>query len=332
MTELVGRAQPDLVLLNDEDLAYTKLRLDPTSTATLVTSIGDFRESLPRALCWAATWDMARDAELPARDYVALVSSGLAAEHDIGMVQSLIRQAASALYMFAADDVREPGLQSLGDRLLQLARSADAGSDHQLAFTRAFAGIARTDDQLVAIGDLLSGAEVLDGLTIDTDLRWTLVQRLVATGRLDADDIDRELDSDNTASGQRQATLARAMIPTFEAKDIAWRSVVDRDELPNALMSATVAGFNLPDQTELVREFVDRYFDMLSTVWADRTNETAQTLVIGLYPAFLVEPETVARTERYLAENNPPPALERLLREAADGVSRALRARSADLA
>jgi aminopeptidase N len=330
--ELVGQAQPDLVLLNDDDLTYTKLRLDPASTATLLTSIGEFQESLPRALCWAATWDMTRDGEMRPRDYVSLVSNGLAAERDIGMVQALIRQAVSALYMYVADDAREAELTSFASRLLELARSAAPDSDHQLAFTRGFIGVARSSEQLDVVQGLLDASVQLDGLTIDTDLRWALLQRLVATGRVDTEQIERELDSDNTASGQRQAALARAMLPTLVDKEAAWSSVVDRDELPNALMSATVAGFNNPDHTALTRTFIDRYFEMLVPVWSQRTNETAQTLVIGLYPAFIVDPETVSRTEQFLADHDVPPALSRLLREAADGVARALRARAADVA
>jgi aminopeptidase N len=246
------------------------------------------------------------------------------------MVQSLARQAITALHLFSADDVREPGLRRFADYLLEQARAAAGGSDHQLALTRAFASIARTDEQVAVLSGLLAGGDDLAGLAVDTDLRWTLLQRLASRDRADDEAIDRELERDRTASGQRQAAAARAMRPTMEAKEAAWAATVSDDGLPNALLAATVGGFNQPDHAELHRAFVDRYFAMVAQVWSERTNDTAQTLVLGLYPAFIVEPETVSRTERFLADHDAPPALRRLLLESADGVSRSLRARTAD--
>src|SRR5215472_6552613 len=77
VAELNGESRPDLVLVNDDDLTYAKIRLDPHSMDTLLASIGTFTESLPAALCWAAAWDMCRDGELAARDYVRLVLAGI---------------------------------------------------------------------------------------------------------------------------------------------------------------------------------------------------------------------------------------------------------------
>ena len=259
--EMVGKAQPDLVLLNDRDLTYTKLRLDERSTQTLVESIGRFPDSLPRALCWSATWDMTRDAELPAQQFVALVKAGLGAETDIGMTQTITRQAISALTLFTKPANRDAGLADFADFLWELAAKAEAGSDHQLAFTKLFLSIARTDAQLANVATLLSGEQRLVGLVIDPDLRWALLQRLVAMGRADDEAIDRELDRDMTASGQRQAAAARALRPNLPDKEDAWSAMVVTDSLPNALLAATVAGFNSPDQIELTRTFIDRYFE-----------------------------------------------------------------------
>jgi len=75
--DLVGVPRPDLVLVNDDDLSYAKVRLDDHSLRTLVSSIGMFDQSLPATLCWAAAWDMCRDGEMAARDYVRLVLAGV---------------------------------------------------------------------------------------------------------------------------------------------------------------------------------------------------------------------------------------------------------------
>ncbi len=324
--ELVGRMQPDLVLVNDDDLAYTKIRLDERSASTLVDHIGELPDSLARALCWTAAWDMTRDGELSARNWVALVRSGLPHETDIGVLQVVLRQAVSALYLFTPQPEREQALADFAGYLREQSTAADAGSDRQLALYRGFVTISRTDGQLDAVARTLTDGPDLDGLTIDADLRWSLLHRLVVTGRVGSEAIDAEFERDRTASGERQAAAARAALPTSADKDRAWHAAVDSDDLPNALLNATIAGLNTPDHAELNRVLIDRYFDSVEEVWRTRTNESAQTIVTGLFPSFIVEQGIIDRTEAHLATHDSPPALRRLLLEAADGIRRSLAA------
>src|SRR5207247_1257445 len=142
--------------------------------------------------------------------------------------------------------------------------------------------------------------------------------------------IEAELDRDNTASGQRHAATARAARPTEAAKAEAWAAVVESDELPNAIMTATVAGFQEPDQRELLRPYVERYFEAVGPVWESRSSEMAAHIVVGLYPALFVEREVAERTDEYLEEEQPPPPLARLLTEGRDGIQRALRCQERD--
>src|SRR5690242_4789579 len=125
---LAGEQQPDLVLINDDDLTYAKIRLDPHSTATLATSIGEFTETLPAALCWAAAWDMCRDAELPAREYIRLVLGGIGAVNDVSVVQTLLRQTDATLRRYADPGWRRTGLTLTAAALRQLMDQAEAGS------------------------------------------------------------------------------------------------------------------------------------------------------------------------------------------------------------
>ncbi len=330
--QLVGVAQPDVVLLNDDDLAYTKIRLDERSLGAVLHDITRFRESLPRTLCWGAAWDMTRDGEMAGRDYLTLVLGGVGKETDSSVLRSLLRQAEAVAALYVAPGHREEAAGRIAAATKQLMREAEPGSDAQLQFVRAFVSSARAPEDLDLVQGLLDGTESLEGLVVDTDLRWHLLHRLVATGRVSGDAIDAELARDNTATGQRHAASARAAQPTREAKEQAWACVVDRDELPNALQTATIGGFADRDQRELLRPFVDRYFDSIERVWAERTNETAQNVVIGLYPTLLAEQSVLDRTDEWLAAADPPPALRRLVVEARDGVARALRAQARDAA
>ncbi|WP_067477618.1 aminopeptidase N [Actinomadura hibisca] len=327
--ELVGEKRPDLVLVNDDDLTYAKVRLDDHSLKTLVEGIGDIRESLPRALCWSAAWDMTRDAEMATRDYVKLVVSGIRGVTDIAVTQTLLRQARTAVQQYADPAWRSTGLTLMADALYDLAREAEAGSDFQLAYVQAFTASAASDEHLGFVRGLLDGSQTLAGLTVDTDLRWALLRRLVVTGKADLAEIEAELKRDPTAAGERHAAACRAAIPTAQAKAAAWAGVIS-GELPNAVFRATLGGFVEPDQAELLVPYVDKYFGEVGRIWKEWSSDMSQTFAEVAYPFLVIEQSTIDRTESYIAEENPPSALLRLLSEGRDGVARALRARAKD--
>ncbi|MFD5662869.1 aminopeptidase N [Streptomyces hirsutus] len=330
--QLAGKARPAVVLLNDDDLSYAKVRLDERSLAFVTEHLGDFEASLPRALCWASAWDMTRDAELATRDYLSLVLSGIGKESDIGVVQSLHRQVKLAIDLYSAPNTREALLTRWTEATLAHLRAAEAGSDHQLAWARAFAATARTPEQLDLLDSLLEGTQTIEGLAVDTELRWTFVERLAAVGRYDETEIAGEYERDKTAAGERHAATARAARPTEEAKAEAWASVVESDKLPNALQEAVIAGFVQTDQRELLAPYTDRYFEAVADVWESRSHEMAQQIAVGLYPAIQVSEETLEKTDAWLASAEPNAALRRLVSESRAGVERALRAQAADTA
>ncbi|WP_328683314.1 aminopeptidase N [Streptomyces sp. NBC_00343] len=328
--QLVGKRRPDVVLLNDDDLSYAKVRLDEQSLAFVTEHLGDFESSLPRALCWASAWDMTRDAELATRDYLSLVLSGIGKESDIGVVQSLQRQVKLAIELYADPAAREVLLTRWTDATLAHLRSADAGSDHQLAWARAFAATARTPEQVDLLDSLLDGATTIEGLAVDTELRWAFVERLVAVGHFDEEDIASEHERDKTAAGERHAATARAARPTEEAKAEAWAQVVESDKLPNSLQEAVISGFVQTDQRELLAPYTEKYFAVVKEVWDTRSHEIAQQIAIGLYPSIQVSQDTLDRTDTWLTTAEPNAALRRLVSESRSGVERALKAQAAD--
>ncbi|GEL96170.1 aminopeptidase N [Cellulomonas composti] len=331
--ELVGVRRPLLLLVNDDDLAYAKVRLDEESMAAAIEHLSAFDESLPRTLIWAAAWDATRDGETPGRDFVDLVLHNIAHETDSTVVLVLLRQLATTLDLYVAPEHRAATASAAADRLLELARTVPAGSDSQLQLVKAFAARAATPAQLDAVADLLDGRAMLEGLSIDTDLRWELLTSLVAGGRSGIDQIAAQLAADATATGERAAAQARAAVPTAEAKDAAWTVAVEGD-LPNAIQTATIAGFGRVHDRALLRPFVERYFACIERVWADRTSEIAQNVVVGTYPTLLADDEhadVVAATRAWLtAHEDAPAALRRLVVESLDGVERALTAQQTD--
>ncbi|MEV8346523.1 aminopeptidase N [Streptomyces niveus] len=325
-----GTPRPAVILLNDDDMSYAKVRLDEESLRVVSAHLGDFTESLPRALSWASAWDMTRDGELATRDYLALVLSGIAKESDIGVVQSLHRQVKLALDLYAAPEWREAGLSQWSEATLAHLRTAEPGSDHQLAWARAFAATARTPQQLDLLQGLLDGTESVDGLAVDTELRWAFVQRLASVGVFDEEEIAAEYERDRTAAGERHAGSARSARPTEEAKAEAWASVVESDKLPNSLQEAVIGGFVQTDQIELLAPYAEKYFAAVKGIWDSRSHEMAQQVALGLYPALQIGQATLDATDAWLASASPNAALRRLMSESRAGVERALRAQAAD--
>jgi aminopeptidase N len=329
---LVGVRRPDLVLLNDEDLTYAKIRLDPHSLRTAVSSIGQLTSSLPAAMVWAAAWDMVRDGEMAARDYVRLVLGGVDSVRDISVVQTLLRQAVLAARQYADPAWRAEGLAFIAASLRSLAAAAPSGSDHQLAYVRALALVATSPADLEFLAGLLDGRVALDELAVDTELRWALLRRLVSRGVRGEDAVDAELSRDATDAGERHAAACRAAIPTLTAKRETWETLTD-GKLTIAMFRATITGFADPDQPALVQPYRPEFFAALPQVWAEWSSAMAQDFVTYGYTIGAVDEGTTAATDAYLASSpEPPAALRRLLSEGRDEVARALRNQARDRA
>ncbi len=228
--DVIGKKRPALLLVNDEDLAYAKIRLDEVSLATAIQHVDLFTASLPRSMVLAAAWDMTRDAEMAPRAFVDLVLGNIAAETPSTVALMLLRQLATTIALYVDPAVAGDACRAAADRLWELAQAADAGSDNQYQFVKAFAGFAETDTQLDAVQALLDEKTRLEGLAIDTDLGWDLLISLAAGGRADATEIDAMLAKDATASGERRAAHARAAIPTAAAKRAAWDALINAPE------------------------------------------------------------------------------------------------------
>jgi aminopeptidase N len=327
---LAGERAPDLLLVNDDDLAYTKIRLDERSLRTAEEHLGGLPGPLPRALVWGAAWDMTRDAELATRRFVRLVARHVTSESNVGVLQTLLRQASTAADIYGTPENREAMHALLAETARAALATAEPGSDFQLQWARTLADNAvRAGDKQYVEG-LLAGRETVAGLEIDTELRWHLLIDLASEGAAKREDIEAELQRDPTDMGRRRAATARASLPDEAVKAEAWAELVERRDASLATMRALVGGFQRVGQEELLRPYRDRYVEALPGIWRDREPEEALLLTEGLFPGVLVEQETLDAADRALALELPAPA-RRILDESKDGVRRALRARAADV-
>ncbi|WP_405057136.1 aminopeptidase N [Kribbella sp. NBC_01505] len=332
LSELVGATQPDLVLLNDDDLTYAKIRLDERSRATLVESIDQLSESLPRALAWGAAWDMTRDAEMPASQYVDMVLRGIRTESDLTGVRSLLSQVTSAINLYAAPEKRTALRGQFEEALASLVDGAEAGSDHQLAFVRAYTSAVFSDAGADRLAAWLDGRELPADLAVDTDLRWTLIVALARLGRIGADEIEDELTRDTTITGGERAAQARAARPTAEAKEEAWQIAVESGDTPNETQFRTILGFQQPGQEDLLRPYVEKYLTAAKDVYTRLGSSMGENVLVYLSPRNLAEqPALDALTDWLAAESTTVDApTRRYVSEAQADLTRAIAAQVRD--
>ncbi len=327
--ELQGEKIADLVLLNDQDLSYGKIRFDENSINTLKQHLGDLKDPLSRTLCWGGVWDMLRDAELAASDYVPLVLNALAGETDTSVIKVTLRQLNSAVELYSSDSnrVRLRAEKAIG--IEALLDGTEPGGDLQLIYAREFASSAKSAAQFAKVRAMLDGK--LKGLVVDADLRWALLNALVESGVATHEEVDAELERDKTASGLRSAAFARAAFPDSAAKAEAFRSAL-YDGLSNHIQIATIQGFYRPSQREMLTSYIDKYFDVILKVWEKETYEIASNVVTGLYPTFQVSQETLEKTKNWLAGpgKDSPNGLRRLMSENRDAMARAIKAQAKD--
>jgi aminopeptidase N len=328
VADLVGQPQPDLVLLNDDDLGYAVVRFDERSLATLTESIGLVDGDLARAVCWGAVTDMASQAELPVPAFVRMVAAGMGLERSVAVLKN-VHSTASRLLEQTADPAYVPeGKAALAAEGIALLRASEPGSDLQLAWAQLLGWTAVTPDQLDFVAGLVDGRTEVPGLAVDTELRWRLLRRLAATGRAGDAEIDAELARDTTDAGRRFALGCRAQIPDAEHKAAAWRLVAESTELGLQDSWEVAKSFNLAEHAHLLAPYAEAYFAQLPVIWATRTGWLRQFQASLLFPYPAASPDLLRRIAEFLASPGIDPALARVVIEGRDTVEKALRSRA----
>jgi aminopeptidase N len=260
--------------------------------------------------------------------FIRIMVGGMGSEPAVSVLQ-ILHMTAARLMAVTADPLWLPsGKEQLATAAIELLTAAEPGSDHQLAWTQLLSWTAITPEQLDLLAGLLAGSAEIEGLAVDTELRWALLRRLAATGRASDADIDAELRRDPTDAGRRHAAAVRASIPDAEHKDAAWRLLTQEQELGHEGVTAVAAAFGQPEHAALLAPYAEAYFDVLAELWSTRGDHIKRVLVDGLFPYFAASPELLGRIDEFLAAAKRDPALARLLIERRDVVARALRSRS----
>ena len=327
--ELAGKKSADLLLINDHDQTYAKLRFDDRSVETMKKYLGNLDDSLARGLIWASLWDSTRDGELAASDYITIALNALKGESDISMITATFMQIDTAIWAYVAPKNREAVRLAVANAAEALLDSAKPGSDNQLQYARAFVNNAVTPAQFDRLKAMLDGA--VNGLTVDAELRWYIFICGVKRGIFGPSEITAEGDRDKTAHGKQYVAYAHAAIPTKEAKVAAFKSVTT-DDLSNTIHSYKCRGFNENIHWDLLEGFVDQYFDAILKVWETKGYEIAETTATLTFPTWAISDATVTKAQHWLdvTGKDASNALRRSVTEGRDAMTRALKARAVD--
>ncbi|MGA5041112.1 aminopeptidase N [Streptomyces capoamus] len=318
---------PALILLNDGDITYAKIRFDDASFETVRTALSGLPHPLNRAVVWNALRDAVRDGELPPAAYLETARAHLPRETDLAVAQGVLAFAAGQLtdeYLTPED--RPAALATLTSLCRDLLRRTEDG-DHpglRLIAVRHLIGVAAHPETIAA---WLADGTVPGGPELDPELRWRILARLAVLGATDEDAIAAELARDPSATGQEGAARCRAALPDPAAKRAAWEAMFDGDDLSNYLFTATAQGFWQPEQADLVRAYVPRFYTDAVAVAARRGPAIAVAAGRWAFPAHAVDAENLALGEACLRDADLTPALRRTLADRLDDLSRALKVR-----
>ena len=324
IVELAGEPVADLLLLNDGDLTYAKIRLDDESNAAVPTLLPLIGDSLARAVLWAATLDAVVDGERPVAELVTMVLTALPVETEVVIVEDVLRATRSLVDRYSTAETRPDALQLVAQAADRLLAVAEPGGSRRLAAARGLIG-ATVDT--ARLRGWLAGEGVPEGLAVDADLRWLILYRLVVLGAAGRNVIDDEFDRDHSSTGEQWAARCRAALPDAAAKAEAWQAIVGDPALSNRLVEMTASGFWQPEQLDLLQAYVPKYFAEMPEMMRIRSGMSAERAAGLAYPDLAVAPETRRLAAELLARADLDPILRRVVEDADDDLRRALEAR-----
>jgi len=325
LNQLIGKAHPGMILLNDQDLGYLKVRLDQKSRKFAIKNLDKFSDPLARSVIWTSFWDSARDAEIPITEFIDLVIGNIASETESTTLLTLIRQLVTSVNLYLPESVRLQHQSRVASELISLTERAEPGSDMQFQLVKATAQIA-TGEHAGWVADVLSGEREIASLTIDQDLRWELLASLSTLGQIGLAELEQELKNDNTANGQKAFAMAKAALPGADNKQASWEELVESDTLSNAMVENGSRGFTRVSDSKELLPFVDKYLDEVEHIWESKTFSIAESLLLNLYPIEIASQDLRNKTAEVIKKGSiqSKPALRRILIEHLANLDRAL--------
>ncbi|MGA4670842.1 aminopeptidase N [Propionibacteriaceae bacterium Y1923] len=313
----------DLLVPDAGDQTWARVR--PSLPAARLPRISAVADPATRVVLYNGLRDGLRHAELSPTTALDLLLDSLPGETAPSITSAMLAWAGDL-----SGDWLEPGLRAgararLAGVAQQLLVAAAPGSDEQLAAVRSL--LATTSDAAL-LRVWLAGDDLPVGITLDQDLRWLAVHRLVMLGT-DPGVIDQEYERDHTSTGRVAARRARTAVPDAASKQAALDLLVNAADLGNYELYAIAENLFLPEQHDLTTELVQQWADSIPALASRRGGWVLPRLVTGSAPSSHADPATRQLLEELARRSDlaGPPA--RPLAEVLARIDQVLSARSA---
>ncbi len=298
---LIGKPAPGLLLLNDGDLTYSKIRFDQGSQQALPGLLGTL-SPLNRGMVWCQLLLGVKDGAFPAAEHLRMVSQMIAVEDELSIIAEVLEQARNDVADRFLDRARRPELMALvADALRTRLATTPAGDEKQITLFRGL--IDFTADQ-AELGGWLEGAGLPDGVQLDADLGWRVRYRLAVLGGLDANDIKAAREAQPGGQTPQWADKCEAARPDPDAKQAAWQAMMTEQGLSSYGVWARAEGFWQPEQDELTEPYVERFFREIPDAARLRGDRVLETMLIFLYPRFAATRHTLDLAAELLARDD----------------------------
>ena len=329
IAEARGHEVPDLVFPNYGDHAYAKVSLDAASVDFVRSNLDKVEDALLRELLWMSLWEMVRDGELRSTEYLAIGRSELPDEPDLDILNTVLERSALIINRYVPESLRESEAHKWLDSSARQRAERPAG-DAEIMWARSAISAASTTEDVARLAELIDGSKLMPVFANDQDMRWAIAAKAIAYGVEDAESLlAREAERDRSDRGRRALLRAEASRPSVRNKQEVWEKINGDGYGSFHLTRAAMLGFLWPNQDEVLNPFIDRFFDRIRDIFETRDHPFARAYLLALYPAYLAQPDVLARSKQLLAElDDSLPTLKRQLAEVADELERQIRVRA----
>jgi aminopeptidase N len=269
---LAGTACPDLVYPNYQDWGFVKVQLDKRSFETARTSLASVDDALLRTMLWQSLWDGVRDGKLPLNEFIKTALVNAPQEKDYTLLGDVLGKVGAASHYLDAMGLQSTWAQQTRAALEEMAWNATLANKGNENFQRrwfnTYLGLARTPAALDRLAGILGGTVTVEGMTVNQDLRWAIINRLNRYNYAGAAAlVEQEAARDKSDSGQAAALAATVVRPDPAVKS-QWLGTVEnlKTDLPFSKIRTAMYSLYPAEQTALAEQTAERRLAQLPAI------------------------------------------------------------------
>ena len=278
-----GSKKPKAVLLNYQDEAYIKIRLDENSILFLKEKLNIIPDQLTRAMIWRSLFDMVRDGQLSAYKFIQIVLETVPAESNdttLNNVLGYVTESFDYSPRVLNDNVLRPKLFDLTLKMLQKTEKSNANRivllrEKLIGF--ASFGEKKNIDNISRLINWFEGRDSdLKDVNLEVKDKWTILNKIHLHPKISdsqkSDHFHRIADLDSSDRMKLAEQRCEAMRADESLRKRLFESYLDPDnKLSIKLLQQSMMGFN--SSLKMTESDEDAFFDNVLKIFQTRSNE-----------------------------------------------------------